>query len=136
MAIKLMSLCAQSFTQGQSVYVAAVKTSGSPDLATERKIKGEFEKQKRFKISPSIETADFVFLMIVEYEFNQSFISGSEDVKGANAYVVKPEDYLKNRNDLDGIRAGALWEYGENNGIWRGGGLPKKIVKKFHDSKK
>jgi hypothetical protein len=123
---------------GQIVYVVAVKSSGQPDLSTERKLKDEFEKQKAFKMASSLQSADFVFLMYVEYEYNQALVNGvgvgSEDIKSVAAFVIPPDAYTQHKANLDGLRDKALWQITENNGIWRTGGLPKKIVKKFVES--
>jgi hypothetical protein len=127
-----------AFKAGQSVYVVAVKSSGQPDLSTERKLKDEFEKQKAFKVATSLQSADFVFLMLVEYEYNQVAAGGvgvgSEDIKSVAAFVVPPDAYTQHKADLDNLRDKALWQISENNNIWRTGGLPKKIVKKFHEN--
>jgi hypothetical protein len=127
-----------TFKAGQTVYVVAVKSSGQPDLSTERKLKDEFEKQKAFKVATSLQSADFVFLMLVEYEYNQVAAGGvgvgGEDIKSVAAFVVSPEAYTRHKADLDNLRDKALWQINENNNIWRTGGLPKKIVKKFHEN--
>lgn len=122
---------------GQSVYVVAMKSSGSPDLAIERKLKEEFESQKTFKLATSLSSADFVFLMLIEYEYNQALVAGigvgSEDIKSATTLAVPVDVYKQSKTDLDNLRDQALWQYAENNGMWRTGGLPKKIAKKFHE---
>ena|SRR5215475_3486689 len=78
-----------SFKAGQAVYVVAVKSSGQPDLSTEHELKDEFEKQKAFKVATSLQSADFVFLMLVEYEYNQvgagGVAVGSGDIKSVAA---------------------------------------------------
>jgi len=125
-----------AFKPGQTVYVVAVKSSGQMDLATERKLKDEFEKQKAFKVATSLQSSDFVFLMLVEYEYNQTFVSGigvgSEDIKSVAAFAVSPDAYTQHKADLSTLRDKAQWQIAENNGAFRGGGLPKKIVQKFH----
>src|SRR5215475_15296474 len=82
---------------GQAIYVVAVKSSKQPDLSTERKLKDEFEKHKSFKVATSLQSADFVFLVIVEYEFNQMMFNnigaGVEDIKSVEAFVVRPDVY-------------------------------------------
>jgi hypothetical protein len=127
-----------AFKAGQTVYVVAMKISGQPDLSTERKLKDEFEKQKAFKVATSLQSADFVFLMLVEYEYNQMAAGGvgigSEDIKSVAAFAVSPDAYTQHKSDLDNLRDKALWQISENNIIWRTGGLPKKIVKKFHEN--
>ena len=125
-----------AFKPVKSVYVVAMKSSGKMDLATERKLKDEFEKQKAFKVATSLQSADFVFLMLVEYEYNQAFVSGigvgSEDIKSVAAFAVSPGAYTQHKADLATLRDNAQWQIAENNGAFRGGGLPKKIVQKFH----
>jgi hypothetical protein len=125
-----------AFKAGQAVYVVAVKSSGQPDLSTEHELKDEFEKQKAFKVATSLQSADFVFLMLVEYEYNQvaagSVAVGGGDIKSVAAFVVPPYAYTQYKSDLDNLRDKALWQTGENSSFWRGGGLPKRIVKKFH----
>jgi len=131
--------CAQEAVPkaGQAVYVVAVKSSGQPDLSTEQKIKDEFEKHKSFKIAASLQSADFVFLIFVEYEFNQMMFNnvgaGVEDVKRVAALVVSPDEYAQRKNDLDSLRDKALWQTSENNNARRTGNLPKKVVNKFHE---
>ncbi|MBZ5555050.1 MAG: hypothetical protein LAO21_20230 [Acidobacteriia bacterium] len=122
---------------GQAVYLVAAKSNGNPDLSSERKIKEEFEKQKVFKIASSLQSADFVFIMLVEYEYNQSMVGGigigSEDIKSILALGVPPSAYSRYKANLDGLREESFWQLSENNNAWRTGGLPKKIVKKFHE---
>ena len=125
-----------AFKAGQAVYVVAVKSSGQPDLSTEHELKDEFEKQKAFKVATSLQSADFVFLMLVEYEYNQVAVGaiavGSGDIKSVAALVVPPDAYTQYKSDLDNLRGKALWQTGENKRFLRAGNLPKKIVKKFH----
>ena len=125
-----------AFKTGQAVYVVAVKSSKQPDLSTERKLKDEFEKHKSFKIATSLQSADFVFLMVVEYEFNQVMFNntgpGVEDVKRVEAFAVSPDEYAKHKASLNNLRDKALWQTSENKRFFRAGDLPKKIVKKFH----
>lgn len=125
------------FKAGQSVYVVAVKSSKQPDLSTERKIKDEFEKHNSFKIATSSQSADFVFLIFVECEFNQVMFNNVgadvEDVKSVAAFVVSPDEYAHHKNDLDDLRDKALWQTSENNNARRTGNLPKKVVNKFHE---
>lgn|SRR5262245_58340472 len=122
---------------GQTVYVVAVKSSKQPDPLTERKLKDEFEKHKSFKIATSLQSADFVFLVVVEYEFNQVMFnnigSGVEEVKSVAAFVVSPQEYARNKADLDNLRDNALWRTIENNNARRTNNLPKKVVNKFHE---
>jgi len=129
---------AQDFKPGQSVYVVAVKSNGQPDLATESKLKEEFQKQKAFKVATSLQSADLVFLMYVEYEYNQLAAGGvgigSEDIKSVAAFVVPPAIYTEHKANLDSLRDKALWQISQNNNHWRSNGLPKKIVQKFHQA--
>lgn len=122
---------------GQSVYVVAMKSNGNPDLAIEQKLKEEFEKQKAFKLATSLSSADFVFLMLIEYEYNQAIVAGigmgSEDIKSATTFAVPVDTYKQSKTDLDALRDQALWQHAENNGMWRTSGLPKKIAKQFHE---
>jgi hypothetical protein len=124
------------FKAGQSAYVVAMKSNGSPDLAIEQKLKKEFKNKKAFKLSPSLSSADFVFVMYTEYEYNQVAVSGtgigSEDIKSASAFVVLPDTYAQSKSNLDNLRDEALWQFGKNNNMWRTGGLPVSIVKQFH----
>jgi len=126
-----------AFKTGQAVYVVAVKSSKQPDLSTERKLKDEFEKHKSFKIVTSLQSADFVFLMVVEYEFNQVMFNnigaGIEEVKSVAAFVVSPDAYTRHKADLDNLRNKALWQTSENNNARRTNNLPKKVVNKFHE---
>jgi hypothetical protein len=122
---------------GQAVYVVAVKDSRQPDPSTERKIKDEFEKHKSFKIAKSLQSADFVFLAVVEYEFNQVMVnnigSGIEEVKSVTAFVVLPDEYAQRKNNLDNLREKALWQTNQNNNARRTANMPRKIVDKFHE---
>lgn len=124
------------FKVGQSAYVVALKSNGSPDFSVEQRLKKEFKSKKAFKIAPSLSSADFVFVMYVEYEYNQVAVSGigigSEDIKSASAFVVLPAAYSQFKANLDNLRDEALWQFGKNNNMWRTGGLPVKIVEKFH----
>jgi hypothetical protein len=126
-----------AFKTGQAVYVVAVKSSKEPDLSTERKLKDEFEKQKSFRIATSLQSADFVFLMVVEYEFNQVMFNnigaGVEDVKSVAAFVVSPGEYAQHKANLNNLRDKALWQTSENNNARRTSNLPKKVVNKFHE---
>jgi hypothetical protein len=74
--------------------------------------------------------------MLVEYEYNQVAVGaiavGSGDIKSVAALVVPPDAYTQYKSDLDNLRDKALWQTSENKRFWRGGDLPKKIVKKFH----
>ncbi|HEV2667574.1 MAG TPA: hypothetical protein VG324_21845 [Blastocatellia bacterium] len=122
---------------GQAVYVVAVKSSKQPDPMTERKLKDEFAKHKSFKIATSLQSADFVFLVVVEYEFNQVMFNnigaGVEEVKSVAAFAVLPREYARNKADLDNLRDNALWRTSENNNARRTNNLPKKVVNKFHE---
>jgi len=126
-----------AFNTGQTVYVVAVRSSGEPDPSTEQKLKEEFEKKKSFIIATSLQSADFVFLMVVEYESSQVMFNnigaGSENIKRVAAFAVSPDAYAQHKADLDNLREKALWQISENNNLLRIGNLPKKIVKKFHE---
>jgi hypothetical protein len=92
----------------------------------------EFAKQKAFKVAPSLQSADFVFLMLVEYEYNQVAVGaisvGSGDIKSVAALVVPPGAYTQYKSDLDNLRDKALWQTSENKRFLHAGDLPKKIV--------
>jgi hypothetical protein len=124
------------FKKGLSAYVVAIKSNGNPDLAVEQKLKKEFKSKKTFNLASTLSSADFVFVMYVEYEYNQVAVSGigigSEDIKSASAYAVLPTIYSQFKANLDNLRDKALWQFGKNNNMWRTGGLPVNIVKQFH----
>jgi hypothetical protein len=126
------------FRIGQTVYLVAVKSSGQPDPSTERKLRGEFKMLKSFNLATSLQSADFVFLMVVEYEFNQVMFNnvgaGVEDVKSIEAFVVRPDAYNQHKADLDNLRKKALWQTREKNNARRTNDLPKRVVKKFHEN--
>lgn len=126
-----------AFKPDQSVYVVALKSNGTPDLAVERKLKEEFEKQKFFKVAKSLSSADLVFLMYVEYEYNQATVGGigvgSEDIKSVSAFAVLPATYTQSKTNIDNLRDEALWQHDQNNNHLRTSGLPKNVAKKFHD---
>jgi hypothetical protein len=127
-----------AFKAGQAVYVVSMRSSKQPDISTERKLKDEFEKHKSFKIATSSQSADFVFLMVVEYEFNQVMFNnigaGVEDIKSAEAFVVQPDAYNQHKANLDNLRDYALWQISEKNNARRTNDLAKKIVLKFHEN--
>src|SRR5262249_47426002 len=116
------------------------RSSGQPDPSTEQKVKEEFMKQKSFIIADSLQSADFVFLMVVEYESSQVMFNnigaGSEDIKRITAFAVSPDAYTQHKADLDNLRDKAIWQISESNNALRIGNLPKKIVKKFHENTK
>jgi hypothetical protein len=122
---------------GQALYVVAVKDSKQPDLQTEQKLKDEFKKHKLFKIATSLQSADFVFLAVVEYEFNQIMFNnigaGVEEVKNVAAFVIPPDEYTQHKNDLNNLREKALWQTSQNNNARRTGNMPRKVVDKFHE---
>jgi hypothetical protein len=117
--------------------VVAVKDSKQPDRLTEQKIKDEFKKHKAFKIATSLQSADFVFLAVVEYEFNRAMVinvgADVEDVKRVAAFVVSPDEYARHNNDLGALREKALWQTNQNNNARRTANMPRKIVTKFHE---
>jgi hypothetical protein len=121
---------------GQSLYVVAMKDSRQPDLQIERKIKDEFKKHELFKMATSLQSADFVFLVVVEYEFNQVMFNnigaGVEDVKSVAAFVIAPDEYARRKNDFYNLSDKALWQTSQNNNARRTDNMPRKIVNKFH----
>lgn len=121
---------------GQSVYVTAFKTTGDPDIASERKFKEEFGKQRTFKLSPSLSASDFVFVGFVEYERYQNLLVGSDDIRSVAALVILRDDYAKSKGDLDALRETAEWQAEQENGMWRTRAILGNMVKKFHDSQK
>jgi hypothetical protein len=113
------------FKVGQSAYVVAIKSNGSPNFAVEQKLRKEFKSKKAFKLASSLASADFVFVMYIEYEYNQVTVSGvgigSEDIKSASAFVVLPAAYSQFKTNLDNLRDGAIWQFSKNNNMWRTG---------------
>jgi hypothetical protein len=121
-----------TFKPGQVVYVVALKSNGQPDFSTENNLKQEFEKQKTFKVANSLQSADFVFLMYVQYQNVELSDIGYEEIKGAAAYAVSRDVYTEHKTSLDGLRDNAQWQISQGAGVFPGR-LPKKIVRKFHE---
>lgn len=104
------------FKPGQSVYIVAMKSNCSPDFDIEFKLKEEFEKQKIFKVATSLQSADFVFLMYLDYGVNVSgggstFVSGFDHIKNVTAFAVSPATYTQFKSDLYSLRDEALWKW-------------------------
>src|SRR5262245_65762711 len=111
-----------AFKAGQAVYVVVMTSSGQPDLSTEHELKDEFAKQKAFKVAPSLQSADFVFLMLVEYEYNQVAVGaiavGSGDIKSVAALGGQPDSYTQYKADLDNRREEELGRTSDNTSNW------------------
>jgi len=116
------------FKDGQSVYLVALKGNCSPDFLSERELRAEFEKQNVFKIAKSLQAADFVFLIYLDYGVGVTGGWVQDYVKSINAYAVSPASYTQYKSDLYSLRDEALWKTASDQ--------PAKIntvVKRFHD---
>ncbi|HMF56729.1 MAG TPA: hypothetical protein VK619_10335 [Pyrinomonadaceae bacterium] len=97
-------------TPGQSVYIVALQSNSadisftSLDLTTEREIKNGFKKRGVYKVVPSLNEADFVFFIIVQYDDSHTLI------KNILALAVSREQYIRNKNDLAQLRNSAFWQ--------------------------
>jgi hypothetical protein len=134
------------FKSGQSVYIVALKDNSSPDFEIEHSLKQEFEKQKAFKVTRSLQSADFVFLMYVDYGVRTS--GGTADtkevydyIKSVTALAVSPATYTQYKSDPYNLRSEALWDLREKTNTIEpvysikrmfGSSVHKAVVKKFH----
>jgi hypothetical protein len=114
------------FKPGQSVYIVAMKSNCSPDFRSESVLKEEFEKQKVFGIATSLQSADFVFVVYLDYEA----YNGTDYLGSVTAFAVSPTTYTRFKSDPYNLRDEALWRSRTTKGF------PKKvepIVKMFHE---
>ena len=127
-------------TPGQSVHVVVLRSTGAVDLAGETMIREEFEKRKVFKLARTEASADFSFMMVIQYEYNQVQIGavgrGREEVKAVTAFALPKDIPDTGKADLDALRESALWQYSKNVNQWSFASLPKQFVKKFHEDMK
>jgi hypothetical protein len=119
-ALLVLTLCAPaqenpaSVRFEQSIYVVAKRIDNSNlDLSVEAKARSEFEKRKKFTVAKSSANADFVFLLLTEYDSysgavltgNPSSITGVGTsynyVKGITAVVVSAKDYREYKDNIE-----------------------------------
>jgi hypothetical protein len=102
------------FNPGQSVYIVAMKSSCSPDFEQERLLREEFMKENFFKVATSLQSADFVFLVYLDYGVRVSgsleTTSGSDYIKSAAALAVSPATYTQFKSNPYLLRDEALWK--------------------------
>jgi hypothetical protein len=134
------------FKSGQSVYIVALKDNSTPDFEIEESLKHEFEKHKTFKVTRSLQSADFVFLMYVDYGVRTSGGTGDtkdvhDYIKSVTAFAVSPAIYTKHKSDPFNLRNEALWNLREKTNTidpvysfkrMFGSSVHKSVVKKFH----
>jgi hypothetical protein len=114
------------FKPGQSVYVVAMESNCSPDFTSESVLKEEFEKQKVFGIAKSLQSADFVFVVYLNY----TAYNGTDYLGRVTAFAVSPTAYTRFKSDPYNLRDEALWRSRTTKGF------PQKvepIVKMFHE---
>jgi hypothetical protein len=102
------------FKPGQSVYTVVMKGRCSPDFEQERLLREEFMKGNVFKVATSLQSADFVFLVYLDYGVRVSgsleTTSGSDYIKSVTALAVSPATYTQFRSDPYLLRDEALWK--------------------------
>jgi hypothetical protein len=90
-----------------------------PDPSFKKKVEESFQKQKKFKLAASAESADFIFWLqaaqvrSVRPGRPAIFQSESEEVKhfpAAMALVIPADLYRRQPNDLKALSAGAIWQ--------------------------
>jgi hypothetical protein len=125
------------FKSGQSVYLVAMKSNCSPDFAIERDLRIEFEKNRGFKVATSLQSADFVFVVYLDYGVRVSgssipgfggSTSGADYIKSVTAFAVSPATYTNGKSDLYKLRDEALWK--SSSGEKK---MLLLVVKRFHD---
>ena len=100
------------FRPQQSVYIVAVRGHNAGpflsahDLEADREITAGFKKRGIFTIAPSPSKADFVFVCITEYV---ALTTGTY-LKSVRTVVLKPDDFVANRSDLNKMLELALWQ--------------------------
>lgn len=100
------------FRPQQSVYVVAVRgTTEAPflaahDLEAAREISEGFKKRGVFTIASSPSKADFVFVCITEY----LDLTNGPFLRNVRTIVLKPNDFVANRSDLNKMLDLALWQ--------------------------
>jgi hypothetical protein len=132
------------FQPGQSVYVVATRTNTKIDLAAEATVISEFEKQRRFKIGRAEVNADFVFLVLTEYD---SYSSGvwvtsrrrvgipepKKYLKGAIAWAIPSKAYAEHKDDLEKLREVSVWQGAATRPWYKRDVSLSKLVKDFHN---
>ena len=124
---------------GQTVYLAAYRPSGQPDVYIESWLEKAFEKRKQFPLARNANEADLVLLVYSEY-FDGGFQSAgfqNSNVKTLTGYALLPAQYAQTKGNYDAMRDAALWtEQVKNNGTL----LPRfsepasdKLVSRFHE---
>jgi hypothetical protein len=104
------------FKPGQSVYIVAMKSSCGLDLEQERLLRLGFLEKYVFKVAPSLQAADFVFLVYLDYGVSVSEspfegrTSGSDYIKSITAFAVSPATYTQFKSDPHLLRDEALWK--------------------------
>lgn len=128
----------------QSIYVVAKRIDNSNlDLSVEAKARSEFEKRKKFTVAKSSANADFVFLLLTEYDSysggvltgNTTSIAGVGSsynyVKSITGVVIPAKEYSERKDDLEKLREVALWQGAVTAGM-REASAPN-LVKRFYE---
>jgi hypothetical protein len=95
------------FEAGKSVYVVGVEAASRDlsltraNLEIERRAKEQFRKRKSFLIANSLQSADFVFLVVLDAQ---------SEWFDETALVVDPESYAVLGNNIDALRLAAIWQ--------------------------
>ena len=101
------------FQPEQAVYIVALDATRADlgqaklNLEVERRAGDEFKSQKKFKLSKTINDADFVFFVLVDTESSRT---------DELALAVTPKDYLDYRTDLLELKNHALWSQSGKEG--------------------
>jgi hypothetical protein len=130
-----------SFQPGQSVYIVAKTTNTTIDLRAEVETRSEFEKQKKFKISNSAASADFVVFVLTEYEplYSSEVLAGNRRgavesrgrLKAAIVLAIPSKEYAEHKDDPEKLREVSLWQSMAYLSFSSVVSLPK-LVRDFH----
>jgi hypothetical protein len=128
-----------SLQPGQSIYVVATKSDTKIDITAEATVRTEFEKRKKFKIGNAATNADFVFLVLTEYEsYSSGFlvltgVQGPQRyLRGAIAMAIPSKEYAEHKDDLEKLREVSVWQSALASSEFKRGVSLTKLVKDFH----
>lgn len=137
----------QDIKPSQSVYVVASRIDNAkPDLTVEAKAKREFQKRKKFDLAQSPTDADFVCLLLTEYDSysygalagNTTTLAGSSGtynyVRAITAIIVPAKAYAERKDDLEKLREVAVWQGAVTAGMREASA--SNLVKTFHEAVK
>jgi hypothetical protein len=128
-----------SLQPGQSIYVVATKADANIDITAEATVRTEFEKRKKFKIGNAATNADFVFLVLTEYETYSAkvlVLTGVQApqtyLKGAIAMAIPSKEYAEHKDDLEKLREVSVWQTALASSMLQRGVSLTKLVRDFH----